>query len=514
MIFSLSQPLQWGCASPSSVHRNILFRFFLPSLLVHEVTDFFSPPYSLPSLVFTSLGSVIIMFFFFFLLFWCYRHHRAYINIHIYVVMYVDDGVLHPFPIFFLLSFLFGNATCIYGIQRLIAHFVQYNTSPLFTFSRLVNSLNFGKDGTGLWATGITRKHKTKKVAKNESGPQMFDIFRVKQGLKHCRQGREPPDPSLFPHYFQNAQNMWCHFTEWWPRQCSPSECTGVVYIVNGLGEHAGRYDGFAAFLNAKGFVVFSQDNQGAGGSEGLRLYVEKFTDFVRDVKDFIKFIETSRYPNEIREVLCQTDSIPSPQEGTEPEEDRWSQFPSDRRFLLGHSMGGLIAALLAEECQASFFGGIILSGPAFKLRETPSSVLRGVVRVLGKYMPKMKIQHLDSKQDLCSGNKPVKELLAQDPYYGHTHLRAHFVVEFIGAQDLMWKGLKRAEFSRLLLIHGTLDGLCSPEGSERFYREAKAVEKDVKLYADARHEVLTERCCLQVWSDVLIFLLKGVTED
>lgn len=337
----------------------------------------------------------------------------------------------------------------------------------------------------------------------------MFDVFRVKQNLPYCRRGRAPPDPALFPHYFQNAQHMWCHFTEWWPRDRSFSKCNGVVYIVNGVGEHAGRYDGFAEFLNANGFVVFSQDNQGAGGSEGLRLYVEKFSDFVRDVQDFIKYIETCRYPNEIGQILLQT---PHVEDNGSEEKLNGSVLPSDRRFLLGHSMGGLIASLVAQKYPPSFFGGAILSGPAFVITDTPGVLIRGILRFLGMCIPKLKLHHLDDKQDLCSSNPPVKELLAQDPYYGHTRLRAHFLVEFVDAQEVMWNELKKAELSRVLVIHGMLDRLCSPAGSQRFHNEVRATEKKLRLYANSRHEVLTERCFAEVWEEVLDFLTKEIS--
>lgn len=43
---------------------------------------------------------------------------------------------------------------------------------------------------------------------------------------------------------------------------------------MSGLGEYSGRYDSVALRLNKEGYVAFTIDNQGAGGSEGVRLYV------------------------------------------------------------------------------------------------------------------------------------------------------------------------------------------------------------------------------------------------
>ena len=36
----------------------------------------------------------------------------------------------------------------------------------------------------------------------------------------------------------------------------------GVVQIVHGMAEHARRYDDFAKFLNANGYIVFADDHR------------------------------------------------------------------------------------------------------------------------------------------------------------------------------------------------------------------------------------------------------------
>ena len=40
-----------------------------------------------------------------------------------------------------------------------------------------------------------------------------------------------------------------------------------VVQIIHGIAEHIGRYDDFAAFLTAHGYVVAADDHMGHGGS-------------------------------------------------------------------------------------------------------------------------------------------------------------------------------------------------------------------------------------------------------
>jgi len=87
-----------------------------------------------------------------------------------------------------------------------------------------------------------------------------------------------------------------------------------VVFLVHGFGEHINRYDELARFLNHHGYSVFGLDHRGHGKSEGLRVDINKFSDYINDYIGFIQHIQINVYP-----------------------------FPKPA-FLLGHSMGGLIA--------------------------------------------------------------------------------------------------------------------------------------------------------------------------
>ena len=39
----------------------------------------------------------------------------------------------------------------------------------------------------------------------------------------------------------------------------------GIVHIIHGMGEHALRYNEFAAYLNGLGFTVYAMDQRGHG---------------------------------------------------------------------------------------------------------------------------------------------------------------------------------------------------------------------------------------------------------
>ena len=88
----------------------------------------------------------------------------------------------------------------------------------------------------------------------------------------------------------------------------------GVVLLVHGLGEHAGRYDRLARQLNEWGFAVRGYDQYGHGESGGLRGGLPTETRLLDDLADMV---ESTR--------ARMSRKIPL--------------------ILLGHSMGGLLAA-------------------------------------------------------------------------------------------------------------------------------------------------------------------------
>ena len=89
-----------------------------------------------------------------------------------------------------------------------------------------------------------------------------------------------------------------------------------TVALLHGLAEHAGRYAALASKLNAAGIELLAIDLRGHGGAPGKRARIERFDDYLLDVEALLN--------------AAARDGAPL--------------------FLMGHSMGGAIAALYAVE--------------------------------------------------------------------------------------------------------------------------------------------------------------------
>ena len=120
----------------------------------------------------------------------------------------------------------------------------------------------------------------------------------------------------------------------------------GVVLLVHGLGEHAGRYEVVASQLNAWGFAVRGYDQYGHGESGGPRGGLPSDARLLDDLADII---DTTRA----------------------------RMSPDMPLILLGHSLGGLVAARRARPawCGCGKFG----SGMRSSL--SPSCRLIGAAR-------------------------------------------------------------------------------------------------------------------------------------
>ena len=140
-------------------------------------------------------------------------------------------------------------------------------------------------------------------------------------------------------------------------------EPKGLILVSHGLGEHRGRYEHVADRLTALGLRVAVPDHRGHGKSGGPRCDT-------RDVTEFTTDLETLRK-------LTVIDGKPT--------------------YLLGHSMGGLIALDYALDHQSDLTA-LMLSGALVLPGEDQPPYLIAIAKVLGKVVPTLGTLALDPK--------------------------------------------------------------------------------------------------------------------
>ncbi len=229
-------------------------------------------------------------------------------------------------------------------------------------------------------------------------------------------------------------------------------ETKAALAIVHGFGEHSGRYMNVVNKLVPAGYAVYGFDHRGHGKSPGQRGHILQWDEYLEDVERFLQFIRQSEQNAPL--------------------------------FMLGHSMGGLIAlnfALLKPEG----LQGVIASAPLLS-QPGISPVLLMISRILSKIWPSFSI---DTKLDVetISRDPQVQQAYKDDPLV-HSRASARLGTEITAATE--WTQAHAAEFSLpLLMVHGEADTLVEPQGSAEFFEHVAGADKTRLTYKDGRHE-------------------------
>jgi len=284
------------------------------------------------------------------------------------------------------------------------------------------------------------------------------------------------PTPPLFASFFlAHDSGLWLHKRRWVAADGVASS-RAIVYLLHGFGEHVGRYEHVAAEQTAAGVTVCGMDHQGHGHSQGDRGY---FTSFASMVADAVQFITE-------QEAELAAEGVPR----TTP------------RFLLGHSMGGLMGIHVAHAAAVRpLLRGLVLSGPAlFFDAEVDTPTNRLLAGTLSSWLPKLPVQRLNP--DRLSTEPTVVEAYQRDPLVYTGALRVRVGSEFMKAVDsaLALVADGDTETVPTLILHGEADLLCDPRGSHNYiaavasnprYRTASPVT--LHLYRGLKHEIFNE---------------------
>jgi alpha-beta hydrolase superfamily lysophospholipase len=245
----------------------------------------------------------------------------------------------------------------------------------------------------------------------------------------------------------------------------------GVVVIVHGYAEHSGRYEHVAAVLRGRGFAVEAFDLRGHGKSPGRRAYVRSADEYLDDVNAAL---------TRARE-----------------------RFPRLPLFLLGHSMGGgMVALLVIRDPQAAH--GVVLSAPSIRGRRSVPRIVGTILRVIGRLLPRLRLNKLDSA--LVSRDPDVVARYDSDPLVYRGGMAAGTLRAMVEAGREVTRDMERFALP-VLLVHGAEDGLTDPAGSRELFERASTADKQLKLYPGLYHEVMNEPERAEVLSDIARWL-------
>jgi alpha-beta hydrolase superfamily lysophospholipase len=240
-----------------------------------------------------------------------------------------------------------------------------------------------------------------------------------------------------------------------WPLPEGPA-LRGVVVLVHGLGEHAGRYNRLARRLNQWDFAVRGYDQYGHGESDGARGGLTAPERLVDDLADVI-------------------------------ESTRGRMQPGLPLIVLGHSLGGLVAACLAALRDVRI-EGLVLSSPA--LDAGLNAFRKLLLAMLPRYAPNLTLSNgLDP--DFLSHDPVVVAAYKSDPAV-HDRISARLARFIADAGPMVLARAPQWKVPTLLMYAGA-DKLVNPRGSEAFAAAAPREAVAARCFDSLFHEIFNE---------------------
>ena len=269
-----------------------------------------------------------------------------------------------------------------------------------------------------------------------------------------------------------------------------------IVQMIHGIAEHIDRYDDFARFLNAQGYLVVAEDHMGHGKSISKEVPQGYFAGgWDAAVEDCCRLMEKTM-----------------------------AEYPDVPYVLFGHSMGSFLARSIlikkpdsgiaaAVICGSAWMPGLVIGGGKMisgllmkgEGAKQPSELLQKIM--FSGY--DKRIEHVRTSSDWLSRDEAVVDAYIADPLCGFAPTPA--------LANAMMTGLlyiqKEANLQRMnkdLPVHFIAGGE-DPVGAygdgvhqaARMFIRSGMKQVSVKLYPDCRHEIHNELNKTEVYQDV-----------
>lgn len=234
----------------------------------------------------------------------------------------------------------------------------------------------------------------------------------------------------------------------------SDQRVRGNLVLIHGLGEHSGRYAHVIDKLNEAGWQVRSYDQRGHGKSDGARGDVPGPNSLIEDAQAIIT--DFARITN----------SVP---------------------VLLGHSMGGLVAAHYAST-KLSPIRALVLSSPALAL--PMSAVQKFLLKTMGAIAPGVGVSN-GLQTRYLSHDSSVESAYKTDPMV-HGKITARMVHGMQASIESAHTNANALDIPVLMLVAGD-DHLVDARGSRQFFARLNPHHATLHWYDKLYHEVFNE---------------------
>jgi alpha-beta hydrolase superfamily lysophospholipase len=242
------------------------------------------------------------------------------------------------------------------------------------------------------------------------------------------------------------------------------SASRGTVVLVHGLGEHIGRYGHVAKFLNDSYFNVVGYDLYGHGKSEGVPGCIRSSSQHLDDLVDVV---------DSVRKAMPEGQPL----------------------LLLGHSMGGLIAARFVS-LNLRPIDGLALSSPA--LDPDLNAFQKLLLAVLPAILPNLRVGN-GLNAGFISHDAKVVAAYKNDPLV-HDRISGQLAKFIADAGPAVIANAASWVAPTLVLFAGQ-DKLVNPRVSRAFISKAPSSIVSSYCFENMYHEIFNEPNAIEVFA-------------
>ncbi len=271
------------------------------------------------------------------------------------------------------------------------------------------------------------------------------------------------------------ADGIRLHRMSWTP----PGVPLATLLLVHGLSDHGARYASAARMLASAGIGLQTWDLRGHGRSGGARGHARHFDVLLQDL-------------DRVRRVVA--DEL----------------TPGAPLFLLGHSLGGLIAIRYLEEHPDAFRGGVIVS-PWLGTVVQPPAWKVGLAGILSRVAPGVPFR-ARIPSGFLSHDPAIGRRFDADPL-AHDIITPRLWTEVTRAIDLAFARADRIRVPVLFLLAGN-DRIVDTARSREFGASIPGDRADVRVLDGRFHEILNETDAADSLAAIAAWIRHDVERD
>jgi alpha-beta hydrolase superfamily lysophospholipase len=242
-----------------------------------------------------------------------------------------------------------------------------------------------------------------------------------------------------------------------------------VFLLIHGLGAHSGRWDFLGEYFQGKNIASYSIELKGFGKTKDLKGHIDSLNIYIKDVLSLYKIIK--------------------------------KEHPAKKVYLLGESMGALIAFLIAMN-YGEFFDGLICISPAFanKMKFPAGQMVKMILSL--PFIPKKQFT-VPFNSQMVTRDKEYQKVMDSNPDE-HRLATSKLLIEIVLAQFACMMGAGRIGIPLLFLLAGDdKDLLVDPVAAKKVFKKLKIDDKKMIQYPDMLHALSIELGREKVFEDI-----------